>query len=60
MAGDQDLRDSFLQLVDCVVEVGLADLYGADTAMPAGFIQRIEAILLSHAVALPTAPETKA
>ena len=57
---DQDLRDSFLQLVDCVVEVGLADLYGADTAMPAGFIQRIEAILLSHAVALPTAPETKA
>lgn len=57
---NQGLRDSFLELVDCVVEVGQADLHGADTAMPASFIQRIEAILLTHAVALPAVPETRA
>lgn len=51
------LVQSFHNLVECVVEIGLADMYGADTRVPAQFLQRATAILRSNSVEPPSITE---
>jgi hypothetical protein len=43
----------FNELVECVVEVGIVDMYGATTDEPLNFLKKCMAILRSHGIAPP-------
>ncbi len=46
--------DDFESLVECAVEVGIADMYGASTEQPKSFLKKCIDILDNAGVGLPT------
>lgn len=48
---------TFDELVQCVVEIGLVDMYGAETTEPARFLERVVSILRSSSVEPPSIAE---
>ncbi|MET3493396.1 hypothetical protein [Variovorax boronicumulans] len=47
------LEQDFLSLVDSVVEIGIVEAYGEESALPLNFLQKAVEILSSHKVPLP-------
>jgi len=47
-------KSFFIELVDCVVEVGIVDMYGAATAESTFFLKKCIALLEQNKVTLPT------
>lgn len=45
--------DDFCQIVDSAVEVGIVDLYGAQTDLPVKFIEKMSLILRRNNIDLP-------
>ncbi|MFJ4143259.1 hypothetical protein [Pseudomonas sp. NPDC089734] len=48
----QDIEE-FSYLVDCVVEVGIVDMYGAPTDLPLGFVDKAVSVLSKNNIELP-------
>jgi hypothetical protein len=53
----QDRIRSFQELVECVVEIGLVDMYGDDSGGPAEFVGRVIAILEAGGIRAPSIVE---
>lgn len=49
-----DLIDDFMTLVECVVQVGLTDMYAADTDDPKKFLEKSLEILQKNLVSIPS------
>lgn len=51
----EDLRSEFEQLVEHVVEIGIVDMYGADTDGPTTHLEKAKQILESNNLLIPKA-----
>lgn len=50
---DDCLKEDLFEIIRCVVEVGLIDMYGADTGLPLTFLKETKSILKKHDIDLP-------
>lgn len=52
--GSETLIQDLSELIDSVVEIGIVDMYGADSIHPSNFIRKCIKILENHDVPLPS------